>query len=170
VNVFAAAALLVGLLFAQTPRSVVPFVPTNRAMVDAMLKLAEVSSRDVVYDLGCGDGRIVITAAKQFGARGVCIDIDPALIAGARANAKAEGVEHLITFRAEDFYTTELKNATVVTLYLLPSVNRSLMARLRSELKPGARVVSNSFDMGDAWPADRRVPIEDTAIFLWKIQ
>ncbi len=169
-NVFATAALLVAALLAQTTRSVVPYVPTSRAMVDAMLKLADVTSRDVVYDLGCGDGRVVIAAAKQFGARGVCIDIDAELIAAARANAKAEGVGHLVSFRVEDFYTTELKGATVVALYLLPSVNRSLMPRLRTELKPGTRVVSNSFDMGDTWPADRRVPIENTAIYFWKIQ
>jgi len=124
----------------------------------------------VVYDLGCGDGRIVIAAAKQFGARGVGVDIDPARIAEARANAKAAGVEHLVTFRVEDLFAADIRDATVVALYLLPSVNKRLMPKLRSELKPGARVVSNSFDMGSEWPADRRVPIENTAIFLWKIQ
>ena len=163
-------AMLLAAWPAQTPASVVPYVPTTPAIVDAMLKLANVSKTDVVYDLGCGDGRIVIAAAKQFGARGVGVDIDPDLIAQARANAKAAGVEHLVTFRVEDFFVTDVKNATVVTLYLLPSVNRRLIPKLRGDLKPGARVVSNSFDMGAEWPADTRVPIENTAIFLWKIQ
>jgi cyclopropane fatty-acyl-phospholipid synthase-like methyltransferase len=135
-----------------------------------MLRAASVRERDVVHDLGCGDGRIVIAAAKQFGARGVGVDIDPARIAEARANAKAAGVEDLVTFRVEDLFVTDVKDATVVALYLLPSVNRRLIPKLRSELKPGARVVSNSFDMGPDWPADQRVPIGNTAIFLWKIQ
>jgi ribosomal protein L11 methylase PrmA len=154
----------------QAPKSVVPYVPTTPLIVDAMLKLADVSKRDVVYDLGCGDGRIVIAAAKQYGARGVGVDVDPALIDQARANAKAAGVESLVTFRVEDLFSTSVKDATVVALYLLPSVNRRLAPKLRQELKRGARIVSNSFDMGGDWPADRRVPIEGTAIFLWKIQ
>jgi cyclopropane fatty-acyl-phospholipid synthase-like methyltransferase len=163
--------LCVTALLAQTlPASSVPYVPTTPTIVDAMLKLANVTKRDVVYDLGCGDGRIVIAAAKQYGAHGVGVDIDPDRIAEARANAKAAGVEALVTFRVEDLFQTDLKNATVVTLYLLPSVNKRLMPKLRSELKKGARVVSNSFDMGSEWPADLRVPIEHTAIFLWKIQ
>jgi SAM-dependent methyltransferase len=152
------------------PVSAVPYVPTTPAIVDAMLKLASVSSTDVVYDLGCGDGRIVIAAAKQYGARGVGVDIDPDRITEARANAKAAGVEHLVTFRVEDLFVTDIKDATVVALYLLPSVNRRLIPKLRSDLKRGARVVSNSFDMGTEWPADQRVPIDNTAIFLWKIQ
>lgn len=163
------AAVLAGWI-GQAPKSVVPYVPTTPTIVDAMLKLADVSNRDVVYDLGCGDGRIVIAAAKQFGARGVGIDIDPALIEQARANAKAAGVESLVTFRVEDMFSTDVKDATVVALYLLPSVNRRLAPKLRQELKRGTRIISNSFDMGVDWPADRRVPIEGTAIFLWKIQ
>jgi cyclopropane fatty-acyl-phospholipid synthase-like methyltransferase len=163
-------AIGIAALLWQAPASSVPYVPTSPAIVDAMLTLAGVSKRDVIYDLGCGDGRIVIAAAKQYGAHGVGVDIDPARIAEARANAKAAGVEALVTFRVEDLFATDIKDATVVALYLLPSVNKRLMPRLRSELKPGARVVSNSFDMGSDWPADVRVPIENTAIFLWKIQ
>lgn len=154
----------------QAPTSSVPYVPSSPAIVDAMLKLAGVSKRDVVYDLGCGDGRIVIAAAKQYGAHGVGVDIDPALIEQARANAKAAGVDSLVTFRVEDFFTTDVRPATVVTLYLLPSVNQRLAPNLRQQLTPGARIVSNSFDMGDAWPADRRLPIGNTAIYFWKIQ
>jgi cyclopropane fatty-acyl-phospholipid synthase-like methyltransferase len=163
-------AMVLAAAMPQVPASSVPYVPTSHTIVDAMLKLAEVSKTDVVYDLGCGDGRIVIAAAKQYGARGVGVDIDPARIAEARANAKAAGVEALVTFRVEDLFVTDVKDATVVALYLLPSINRRLIPKLRSDLKPGARVVSNSFDMGDEWPADKRVPIENTAIFLWKIQ
>jgi SAM-dependent methyltransferase len=165
-------AALLALLAAapQTPASSVPYVPTSPAVVDAMLQLAAVTGRDLVYDLGCGDGRIVIAAAKRYGARGVGVDIDPQRITEARANAKAAGVEHLVTFRVEDLFATDVTGATVVALYLLPSVYRRLAPKLRRELKPGARVVSNSFDMGTEWPADRRLPIGDTAIFLWRIQ
>jgi protein-L-isoaspartate O-methyltransferase len=163
------AMVLAGWLW-QTPKSSVPYVPSTPTIVDAMLKLADVSKRDVVYDLGSGDGRIVIAAAKQYGAHGVGIDIDPQLVTQARANAKAAGVENLVTFRVDDLFTTDVHDATVVTLYLLPSVNKRLAPRLRQQLRPGARIVSNSFDMGDEWPFDRRVPIESTAIFLWKIQ
>jgi ribosomal protein L11 methylase PrmA len=163
-------AIVLAAALPQVQGSSVPYVPTSPAIVDAMLKLASVSKADVVYDLGCGDGRIVIAAAKQFGARGVGVDIDPDRIAEARANAKAAGVESLVTFRVEDLFVTDVKDATVVALYLLPSVNRRLIPKLRTDLKPGARVVSNSFDMGAEWPADVRVPIENTAIFLWKIQ
>lgn len=165
----AATAVLTGWIpQAQTPD--VPYVPTPPAVVDGMLKLAAVSARDVVYDLGCGDGRIVIAAAKQYGARGVGVDIDPVRIADAQANAKAAGVEHLVTFRVEDLFETNLKDASVVTIYLLPSVNRRLAPKLRGGLRRGARVVSNTFDMGTEWPADRHLTIGNTAIFLWRIQ
>src|SRR4051812_29926985 len=142
------AAVLAGWIV-QSPKSTVPYVSSNPAIVDAMLKLAEVSKRDVVYDLGSSDGRIVIAAAKQYGAHGVGIDIDPALVAQARDNAKAAGVEHLVTFRVGDLFTTDVHDATVVTLYLLPSVKRRVAPRLRQGLKPGAPHLSDNLQHGD---------------------
>jgi len=118
-----------------------------------MLKLAGVKSSDVVYDLGCGDGRIVVAAAKTFGARGVGIDIDPARIAEANANAKKAGVEKLVRFEETDLFQADIHEASVVTLFLLSSVNLKLRPKLLSDLKPGTRIVSNTFDMGDWQPA-----------------
>src|SRR5687767_15603137 len=137
------------------------FVPTPQSVVDAMLKLAKVTKDDVVYDLGCGDGRIVITAAKQFGARGVGIDIDPKRIQESNANAVAAGVTSLVKFWHTDIFakSTNLSEATVVTLYLLPSLNVKLLPKLRDELKPGTRIVSNSFSMGD-WEAEKTVEVD----------
>lgn len=163
-----AAVLFVGPQTVRTPD--VPYVPTPPAIVDAMLALAGVTARDVVYDLGCGDGRIVIAAARQYGARGVGVDIDPRRIDEARANAIAAGVADKVAFRVQDLFAADLGEASVVALYLLPSTNARLIPKLRAELKPGSRIVSNSFDMGSAWPADERVPIAGTAIFLWRVQ
>jgi cyclopropane fatty-acyl-phospholipid synthase-like methyltransferase len=123
----------------------------------------------VVYDLGCGDGRIVIAAAKKYGARGVGIDLDPARIREARANAKEAGVENLVTFKVADLFETDLTEATVVTLYLLPSLNRRLMPKLFAELKPGARVVSHDFDMGRDWPPDKYIKLGNDGIYVWKM-
>ena len=120
-----------------------------------MLALADVTKADVVYDLGCGDGRIPIAAAQKYGARGVGVDIDPKRIEESRANAKAAGVEHLVEFRVEDVMTTDVSNATVVTLYLLSSSNAKLRPILTKQLKPGARIVSHAFSMGPTWPADK---------------
>jgi ribosomal protein L11 methylase PrmA len=152
--------LAVGLLcasaaMAQTaqPKLDVPYLPTTDEAVQAMLKLADVKSTDVVYDLGCGDGRIVIAAAKAFGARGVGIDIDPARIAEANANAKKAGVEKLVRFEEKDLFKADFHAASVVTLFLLNSVNLKLRPKLLAELKPGTRIVSNTFDMGDWQPA-----------------
>lgn len=132
----------------------VHFVPTEAAMVRAMLRVAQVSSEDVVYDLGCGDGRIVIAAIKQYGAaRGVCVDIDPVRIAESKRNADTAGVRKRIRFHEGDLFEMDLKDATVVTLYLLPALNERLRPKLFRELRPGTRIVSNSFDMGD-WKAD----------------
>jgi tRNA G10 N-methylase Trm11 len=162
---------LVALFSLQVPRPPeVPYVPTPPAVVDAMLDAAGVTKNDVVYDLGCGDGRIVIAAAKRFGARGLGVDVDPKLIAEAKANADAAGVSDKVTFRVEDLYDTDLRGASVIALYLLPSMNRRLVPKLRAELKPGSRIVSNSFDMGSAWPADRRLMSGETAVFVWKVQ
>jgi len=137
----------------------VPYVPTTERGVVEMLKLAGVKKTDVVYDLGCGDGRIVVAAAKNFGARGVGIDINPERIKEARENAKKEGVEHLVKFVEGDLFTADIKEATVVTLFLLSSVNLKLRPKLMSDLRPGTRVVSNTFDMGD-WKPEKEHSID----------
>jgi SAM-dependent methyltransferase len=149
-----------------------PYVPTPQEVVDRMLQLGGVGKADVVYDLGCGDGRIPITAAKRFGARGVGVDIDPQRIAEANANAKKEGVSHLVTFRLQDAMTTDVSDATVVTLYLLSASNLKLRPILTKQLKPGARIVSHSFSMGD-WQPDKVDTFVDTSgttrtLYLWK--
>jgi cyclopropane fatty-acyl-phospholipid synthase-like methyltransferase len=146
------------------------YVPTPPAVVDAMLAMANVTSADVVYDLGCGDGRIPIAAAQKYGARGVGIDIDPVRISEATENAKAAGVSGKVTFLNQDLFTTDLKEATVVTLYLLPSLNEKLIPKLKAELKPGARIVSHAFDMGSGWPPDRREEVAGKTIYFWKIR
>jgi ubiquinone/menaquinone biosynthesis C-methylase UbiE len=144
------------------------FVPTPQSVVDAMLKMARVTKDDVVYDLGCGDGRIVVTAAKQFGARGVGIDIDPKRIQESNANATAAGVTNLVKFMNTDIFadSTNLSEATVVTLYLLPSLNVKLLPKLRRELKPGTRIVSNSFSMGE-WEPERTQEVDGRTIYYW---
>jgi len=135
-----------------------------------MLKLAGVTSSDVVYDLGCGDGRIPITAAQKLGARGVGIDIDPKRIEEANENAKAAGVTDKVRFLNQDLFASDFKDATVVTLYLLPSLNEKLMPKLKAELKPGTRVVSHAFDMGTSWPPDKREEVDGKTIYLWTIR
>jgi SAM-dependent methyltransferase len=143
------------------------YVPTPHEIVDRMLAVAKVRAGDVVYDLGCGDGRMVIAAAKKFGTRGVGVDLDPARIREARANAKAAGVESMVTFRVEDMFRTDIREATVVLLYLLPELNRRLKPKLFAELRPGARVVSHDWDMGRAWPPDQYVKLGGDGIYLW---
>jgi tRNA A58 N-methylase Trm61 len=164
-------ALLVLLATPQVPRA--PFVPTPPDVVDRMLTLAGVTNRDVVYDLGCGDGRIVIAAATKLGARGVGVDIDPARVAEAQRNAAAAGVGHLVAFRVEDVMTTDVSEATVVTLYLLASQNVALRPKLTQQLRPGARVVSHNFAMGD-WQPDVVDTFVDAGkwprtLYLWRI-
>jgi ribosomal protein L11 methylase PrmA len=136
-----------------------------------MLKLANVRKSDVVYDLGCGDGKIVIAAAKKYGARAVGIDIDPERIREANVNAAAAGVSDRVTFILGDIFdeAVPIKDATVVTLFLLQRLNKQLRPRLQRELAPGARIVSNSFDMGDEWPAQRTERINNFTIYLWTI-
>ena len=146
----------------------VPYVPTPQDVVDAMLKLAAVTKNDVVYDLGCGDGRIVVTAAKNYGARGVGIDIDPERIKEANANAQKAGVSDRVKFIEQDLFKTDFKEASVVTLYLLPDINLKLRPKLQSDLKPGTRIVSHAFDMGD-WQPDKTENIEGRTIYLWTI-
>jgi SAM-dependent methyltransferase len=146
----------------------VPYLPTAPAVVEAMLRLANVRPGDLVYDLGCGDGRIVIAAARQFGARGVGVDIDPARIAQAAANAKKEGVGRMVKFEENDLFDAEIGKATVVALYLLPDVNLRLRPKLLKELKPGTRVVSHTFDMGD-WKPEKEEIVDGSTIHLWVI-
>ena len=149
----------------------VMFLGTDPAVVSAMLALAKVTKRDVVYDLGCGDGRIVIAAAKKYGARGVGIDIDPARIVEANAAARAAGVTDRVSFHVGDIFDPAVKigDATVVALFLLPELNRRLRPRLWNELVPGTRVVSNSFDMGADWPPAKTAQVGTFAIYLWTV-
>jgi predicted RNA methylase len=131
-----------------------PYVPTLPDVVDRMLKIAKVTKDDFVVDLGCGDGRIPIAAAKQYGARGLGVDIDPVRIAEANANAKAAGVTHLVEFRLQDALKTDVSNATVVTTFLLSASNLRLRPILTKQLKAGSRIVTNTFSMGDWSPSD----------------
>lgn len=149
-----------------------PYVPTPQEVVDRMLQLASVGKGDVVYDLGCGDGRIPITAARTYGARGIGVDIDPQRIAEANANARQAGVSHLVSFRLQNALATDVSEATVVTLYLLSASNLKLRPILTRQLKPGARIVSHAFSMGD-WEPDKVDTFTDTAnsprtLYLWK--
>lgn len=152
-------------------QNLAPFVPTPQYVVDKMLELAQVNSQDVVFDLGCGDGRIVITAARKYGAHAVGVDIDPERIRESEANAKAAGVESLVSFKLEDAMKVDVSSATVVTLYLLTSSNEVLRPILTKQLKPGARIVSHAFGMGN-WPPQKTevIPHEsgfNRTIFLW---
>ncbi|MFB3777007.1 MAG: cyclopropane-fatty-acyl-phospholipid synthase family protein [Bryobacteraceae bacterium] len=143
------------------------YVPSPQEVVDEMLKLAEVKKTDAVYDLGCGDGRIVISAAK-LGARGVGIDINPERIKEANDNAQREGVTERVTFRNEDLFTTDLSPATVVTLYLLPARLTRLRPKLWKELRPGTRIVAHDFDLGD-WKPEKTIEIGGHRLFFWTI-
>src|SRR5215471_11792495 len=147
---------------AQAPEQIQinpPYVRTPDHVVTALLKLANVRATDLLYDLGCGDGRIVIAAAKEYGAHGVGIDIDPERVQEARDNARKAGVESLVKFELNDLFNADIHNATVVALYLLPEVNLRLRPKLLKELKPGTRVVSHSFDMGD-WKPEKEQEVE----------
>lgn len=147
----------------------VPYVPTPQEVVDRMLELAKVGKKDVLYDLGCGDGRIVVTAAKKYGARGTGIDLDPTRIAEAKENAKKAGVQDRATFRVGDLFKTDVSEATVVTLYLLPTVNAKLRPQLWKQLKVGTRVVSHAFDMGAEWPPEKTDDVGGRKIYYWTI-
>ncbi|MBD2103690.1 class I SAM-dependent methyltransferase [Leptolyngbya sp. FACHB-261] len=137
-----------------------------------MLALAQVTAEDLVYDLGCGDGRIVITAAEQWGARGLGVDLDPERIREAKQRAKQAGIEHLVRFKQQNLLNLKLSPATVVALYLLPGSNLRLRDKLRSELAPGSRIVTHSFDMGD-WPPSQVTQVSDVIntypIYLWQL-
>ena len=155
-----------------------PFVVSPREVVDRMLRLAEPRPGELLVDLGSGDGRIVIEAAKRYGARGLGIDIEPALVERARNNARSAGVEALASFEVRDFFEMDLRGASVVTMYLLPEVNLKLMPRLLQDLKPGARVVSHDYEMGD-WRPDETIelsvaekmigPVGRSRVHLWFI-
>ena len=148
------------------------FVPTPQEVVDAMLKLAKVTKNDVIYDLGSGDGRIPITAAKTYGARGVGIDIDPQRIKEATENLKTAGVGDRVKFLNQDLFTTDISEATVVTLYLLPSLNVKLIPKLNKELKPGTRIVSHAFDMsadGTERKARETLNVNGRTVYFWTI-
>jgi tRNA G37 N-methylase Trm5 len=152
---------------AQKPNLDVPYVPTKQTVVDAMLKLANVSKGDVHYDLGCGDGRIVISAAKK-GAVATGVDIDPQRIKEANENAKVAGVSDQVTFIEGNLFDLDFSKATVLTLYLLPSVNLKLRPKILSELKPGTRIVSHAFDMGD-WEPEERIEVDGSTIYFWTV-
>ena len=144
------------------------YVPTPQPVVDAMLNLAEVETGDVLYDLGSGDGRIPITAAKRYRVRATGIDINPVRIREANENARKEGVTELVTFRQADLFTEDFSDADVITLYLLDSLNEKLRPRLLAELKPGTRIVSHAFRMGD-WAPEQTQQIGDSTIYRWTI-
>ena len=170
---YAVPAGLVGLARAQAQDEIarpldVPYVPTPLPVVDAMLDLAKVNKSDVVYDLGCGDGRIVVRAATRFGCRGVGVDLNPERVKEAKAYAIRANVTELTRFEVGDVFEFDFSGASVVTMYLLPSVNLKLRPRLLKELKPGTRLVSHDFHMGD-WVAETTREVGRSRIYLWTI-
>lgn len=168
VTLLAAAGLVAG----QDRPARVPdafFVPTRQSVAEAMLDLAAVTRADLVYDLGSGDGRIVVLAAQKYGARAVGIEIDAALVERARSIAREAGAAEQVRFVEGDLFAADLSDATVVTLYLSTLTNRRLAPKLQRELKPGARIVSQQFDFGPGWPPDERRRHEGVELFLWRI-
>jgi ribosomal protein L11 methylase PrmA len=153
---------------APSRRPDVIYVPTPEPVVEAMLQVANVTKNDVVYDLGCGDGRIPVTAARKYGARGVCFDIDPERIKEANANVAKNNVGSLVKVVQGDLFEQDLSGATVITLYLLPSLNVKLMPKLMKELKPGTRIVSHAFDMGD-WKPEKELDVDGRKVYYWTI-
>jgi SAM-dependent methyltransferase len=153
----------------QSPAKTTPdihFTPTRQAVADAMLKLAQVTADDVVYDLGSGDGRIVILGAQKYGAHGVGVEIDHGLVEISRQIAHDGEVDHKVTFIEGDLFATDISAATVVTLYLSGSVNKRLEPKLRRELRPGARIVSHQFPIGE-WAPDQAIRVDDEDVYLW---
>jgi len=173
-----AGAFLTLLLFAasasaqstRTRQPDVRYVPSPDSVVDAMLQLAHVTAGDIVYDLGSGDGRIPIAAAKQYGASGVGIEIDAKLNREAADNAKKAGVSDRVRFFTQDLFEAEISEATVVTLFLLPRINQELIPKLRRALRPGTRIVSHQFDMGEQWPPEKSQDVNGLMIYLWTIR
>ena len=157
---------------AETKQLDVPYVPTHESLVNEMLRMAKVGKNDVLYDLGSGDGRIVITAARKFGTRGIGYDLDPDRIKEARENAERAGVTDRVRFEQQDIFTAKISDATVVTMYLLPDVNMRLRPKLLSELKPGTRIVSHNYDLGDWKPVQRKemdVSGVSHTLYLWVV-
>ena len=173
VALVALGALSLASALAQDKAPDAPFVPTPIPVVERMLELAKVTPNDVVYDLGSGDGRVVITAAQRHGARGVGIELNPVWVRDAHRHAATLGVSDMVSFRVGDLFATDLRDATVVTLYLLPWMNRRLAPQLAAELKPGARIVSHEYGIGD-WPPDHTEEMtvngERHVIHLWTVR
>ena len=173
-------AVLLALLLASAPASAQPFkgtkqpdvryVPSPDSVVDAMLELARVNAADVVYDLGSGDGRIPIAAARRYGAFGVGIEIDATLNRQALDNARKAGVGDRVRFFTQDLFEADISEATVVTLFLLPRINQNLMPKLKQQLRPGTRIVSHQFDMGEQWPPEKSQDVNGLMIYLWTIK
>jgi SAM-dependent methyltransferase len=157
---------------AEQPELVVPYVPTAPEVVDKMLQMAKVGKQDLVYDLGCGDGRIVIAAAKKYGARGVGVDLDPKRIEEAESNLKEAGPEVAtrVRFITGDLFQVDISKATVVTLYLLPEINLMVRPKLWKELAVGTRIVSHDYHMGDDWPPEQTVQVGGKVVYSWTIR
>ena len=170
VLILALAAVSASAQFKGTKQPDVRYVPSPDSVVEAMLQLAHVTSTDVVFDLGSGDGRIPIAAAQRYGAFGVGVEIDAKLNRRAEDNAKAAGVADRVRFLTQDLFETDLTQATVVTLFLLPRINQELMPKLRRELRPGTRIVSHQFDMGDQWPPEQSRDVSGLMIYLWTVK
>ena len=155
-------------------RKIVPYVPTPQEVVDRMLEMVQVKKGDVVYDLGSGDGRIVVTAAKKYGVKAIGFEIDPQRIKESHENIRKAGVEKLVEIRQQDIRTVDLSGASVLTMYLLPEVNLMLRPNIWSQMKPGSRVVSHDFDMGD-WKPVRTEQIKDSSgwdhtLYFWRVE
>jgi SAM-dependent methyltransferase len=154
----------------RLPQPAVRYVPSPQSVVDAMLELAHVTSADVVYDLGSGDGRIPITAAQRYGARGVGVEIEQRLVAEARDNARKAGVADRVLFFNGDLFEFDVRPATVVALFLLPRMNQELAPKLRRDLRPGSRIVTHMFDLGPDWPPEQSQDVSGLTIYLWTIR
>jgi SAM-dependent methyltransferase len=168
-----AAAVLVAAVGAQTtrlPQPGVRFVPSPQSVVDAMLELAHVTAADVVYDLGSGDGRIPITAAQRYGARGVGIEIEKRLVDESIGNARRARVDQLVTFVHGDLFEADIRPATVVAIFLLPRMNEELLPKFRRDLRPGARIVAHGYDLGPTWPPEETQDVGGLMIHLWTIR
>jgi cyclopropane fatty-acyl-phospholipid synthase-like methyltransferase len=156
--------------FKGTKQPDVRYVPSPDSVVDAMLALAQVTAADVVYDLGSGDGRIPIVAAQRYGAFGVGVELDAKLNREAADNARKAGVTDRVRFLTQDLFEADISQATVVTLFLLPRINQELIPKLRRELRPGTRIVSHQFDMGERWPPEKSQDVNGLMIYLWTIR